>query len=83
MTQPESDPRVVQLVLDRAGDPEAFEAWANRAKMTGWCRHPVRLIGTSCTVDADTGELLGTFTSAELPDRYRVRVDGARPWASM
>lgn len=78
MTQPESDPRVVQLVLDRAGDPEAFEAWANRAKMTGWCRHPVRLVGATRTVDADTGELLRTFTSAELPDRTLLKACGQR-----
>ncbi len=78
MTRPDPDPRVVQLVLDRAADPEAFEAWANRAKTTGWCRHPVRLVGASSSVDAGTGELLGTFTSAELPDRTLLKACGQR-----
>jgi hypothetical protein len=65
-------------VLDRAADPEAFEAWQRRAKATGWCRHPVRLTGAANRVDTDTGEIVGRFDSGELPDRVLLKACGHR-----
>jgi hypothetical protein len=65
-------------VLARAADPESFEAWQRRARATGWCRNPVRLSGNADRVDTTTGEVVGTFASAELPDRMLLKACGQR-----
>ncbi|MDA8044251.1 MAG: hypothetical protein M0Z30_03280 [Actinomycetota bacterium] len=68
----------LEEVLDRAADPEAFEAWQRRAKATGWCRHPVRLTGAANRVDTATGEVIGHFASAGLPDGVLLKACGHR-----
>jgi hypothetical protein len=68
----------LEEVLDRAADPEAFETWQRRAKATGWCRNPVRLTGAASRVDAGTGEVVGRFASAGLPDRVLLKACGHR-----
>lgn len=65
-------------ILARAGDPEAFEAWKQRAQSTGWCRNPVRLVGSSARVNSGTGEIVSTFSSATLPDRTLLKACGHR-----
>lgn len=59
---------VLDDLLARARDPEAYEAWRIRGRATGWCRHPVRLTGATHHVDHGTGEVRGEFASAALPD---------------
>ncbi|EWT06661.1 replication initiation protein [Intrasporangium chromatireducens Q5-1] len=44
-----------------------FPAWADTAAKVGHCAHPVRLHGTSTTIDAATGEVLSTYSSADEP----------------
>lgn len=73
-----ADPKVIELVLARAADPEAFDVWRARAKATGWCRHPVRLVGKSLAVEPDTGEVRSSFTSADQPDRVLLKACGQR-----
>ncbi|MGH9067816.1 MAG: replication initiator, partial [Acidimicrobiales bacterium] len=72
------DPLVLDLVLARAADPEAFGAWAVRGRATGWCRHPVRLTGSSLQVDPDSGEVRSTFTSHGQPDDVLLKSCGQR-----
>jgi hypothetical protein len=72
------DPRIVELLLERAADPEAFEQWRQRGQKTGWCRHPVRLVGSSVTADASTGEVHSTFSSDALPDHTLFKACGQR-----
>jgi hypothetical protein len=72
------DPRVIDLVLARAADPEVFEAWRSRAKATGWCRHPVRLVGKTLAVESETGEVRSSFTSATQPDHVLLKACGQR-----
>ena len=38
------------------------------AASAGSCSCPIQLVGSSTTVKADTGEVVGTFSSAQLPD---------------
>lgn len=59
---------LVEDLLARASDPESYEAWRIRARATGWCRHPVRLTGTTRLVDHGSGEVRGEFASAALPE---------------
>ncbi len=72
------DPEVLDLLLDRASDPEAFEQWRRRGQKTGWCRHPVRLVGSSTAADRETGEVQGVFSSRDLPDRTLLKACGQR-----
>ena len=66
MTRPGAG--LLEDLLARAGDPESYEAWWIRGRATGWCRHPVRLVGATRHVDNGTGEVRGEFASAALPD---------------
>ncbi|MBO0812107.1 MAG: replication initiation protein [Microlunatus sp.] len=44
-----------------------FTAWADTAAAVGYCSHPIRLVGTSTTIDPTTGEVLGEYSSADAP----------------
>jgi len=44
-----------------------FNAWADTAAAVGYCSRPVRLTGSSTTVDAVTHEVLSTYSSADAP----------------
>lgn len=43
------------------------DAFADAAAAARYCSHPIRLVGSSTTVDARTGEVLGEFSSSEAP----------------
>jgi len=43
------------------------EAWAETLAKVGNCAHPIRLHGASTTIDATSGEILGTYTSESEP----------------
>jgi hypothetical protein len=42
--------------------------WMGNAARARGCSHPVRLRGSSTTVNSSTGEIVGRFESADLPD---------------
>lgn len=44
-----------------------WEAFADTAASVGYCTNPVRLTGSSTTVDKSTGEVLSTFASTDAP----------------
>jgi hypothetical protein len=44
-----------------------FRDWAETAARVGHCLHPIRLVGSSTSVDAKTGEITGTFSSGDAP----------------
>ena len=44
-------------------DPEDYATFQARGRMCGWCSEPVRLIGTSKTLDAETGEIVESFST--------------------
>ena len=58
----------LSTLLDRAADQRGFERWHEQARATGFCSHPVRLRGSSATVDRQTGELLASYATANEPD---------------
>jgi len=59
---PAAETAVVGRLLDGT-----FDAWAETASSVGYCSRPVRLVGTSTTLDAATGEVLGSFSSIDTP----------------
>lgn len=59
---PAGEQAVVSRLLDGS-----FSDWADAASHVGYCARPVRLVGSSVTVDTSTGEVLGSFSSADAP----------------
>ena len=53
-------------------------AFADAAARTGYCSHPIRLQGTSTTIDAATGEVLSQFSSTDAPLGTLYRACGNR-----
>lgn len=45
----------------------SFDDWADAAAAVGHCARPVRLVGSSSTFDATTGEMLSNFSSSDSP----------------
>ncbi len=63
----ELSPAAGREVVARISRPD-FARWATQVTGTGGCAHPVRLVGSSATVDATTGDVVGTYESATEPD---------------
>ena len=59
-------PEVRQQVRQRLLSPD-FDAWSATAARVGFCAHPVRLQGSSTRVDAATGEVASSYSSADEP----------------
>ena len=55
-----------EALIQRIADG-SFDAWADTAARVGYCANPVRLVGSSNTVDAATGQVLDTFSSDQSP----------------
>lgn len=56
----------------------SFAAWADTAAAVGYCAHPVRLTGSSQTIDTATGEVLDSFASTDAPLGVLYRACGNR-----
>ncbi|MGH9070607.1 MAG: replication initiator [Acidimicrobiales bacterium] len=61
-------PGALDEVLARAGDREGYERWSDQALHTGYCRHPIRLVGHIDHIETVTGEIRRRVDSAEQPD---------------
>ena len=57
----------VRSVLARAAGPD-YDKWAAQLKHAGYCRRPVRLVGSTVTVDETTGVVRSSFDTATEPD---------------
>jgi hypothetical protein len=60
---PELSPRTERQILDRLMSRD-FDAWSLALARVGNCAHPIRLRGHSDTIDAGTGEVRSTYSSA-------------------
>jgi hypothetical protein len=45
----------------------SFPEWSDAASAVGYCARPVRLVGSSVTVNTATGEVVDSFSSADAP----------------
>ncbi|GAA2399445.1 replication initiator protein RepSA [Streptomyces glaucosporus] len=61
-------PGAVAALVERAAQPD-FDAWRRRIVRLGGCTNPIHLVGTGALVDADTGEVLHAYGSAERGGR--------------
>lgn len=70
-------PAAVAGIAARLRDRTAA-AFSDAAARTGFCSHPVRLRGSSTTIDAATGEVLSQFSSDDAPLGVLYRACGNR-----
>ncbi|MEV0154134.1 replication initiator [Micromonospora sp. NPDC050686] len=56
-----------ESAFHRACDPQVFD-WLDHVKAAAGCSHPIRLSGEVATLDRATGRLLGSVSTADLPD---------------
>ncbi|MCP2265023.1 replication initiator [Promicromonospora thailandica] len=56
----------------------ALDAFADTAAAVGYCSHPIRLNGSSMTVDTTTGEVVSEYHSADAPMGQLYRPCGNR-----
>jgi hypothetical protein len=73
----ESLPRWVRQIAEKAAQP-GFERWRQMVAGAGGCTAPIRLVGNSTTVDADTGEVLDTYSTRDEPTEYLLVACGNR-----
>lgn len=59
-------PANAQLIASRMRDG-TMDAFFDALAATGNCAHPIRLVGSSATVDTTTGQVISTFDTRELP----------------
>ena len=53
-------------ILTTATHPD-FRAWLARIRHIGGCQHPIHLTGETLTIEASTGRVLASLTSADQP----------------
>lgn len=63
---PPLTPRVEEQLKDLLVS-RRFGAWSEALARVGNCAHPIRLYGTSQTVDTTTGQVVGSYSSADAP----------------
>ncbi len=73
----ESPPRWVSQLAEKAAQP-GFERWRQMVEGAGGCTAPIRLVGNSATIDADTGEVLDTYSTRDEPTEYLLVACGNR-----
>ncbi len=71
-------PGPVSDLLRRAADPDRFARWEQLVAQTGYCSHPVRLLGRVSAVDRATGEVASVYDSAAEPDGVLLTACGNR-----
>ncbi|MGH3672590.1 MAG: replication initiator, partial [Pseudonocardiaceae bacterium] len=73
----ESLPRWVSQIAEKAAQP-GFERWRQLVQGIGGCAAPIRLVGNSTTIDANTGEVLDTYSTRDEPTEYLLVACGNR-----
>ncbi len=84
---PQPDPIRLGL-LARSADPhlqalaraahDDFPAWVDHVRPAASCTRPIRLHGTMTRIEAETGRLLSTLDTADLPDGVVYKACGNR-----
>jgi hypothetical protein len=61
-----------------AANKQDFHRWKEMVTSTRGCSAPIRLVGSSTTVDAATGEVLSTYSTWDEPNEYLLTACGNR-----
>jgi hypothetical protein len=73
-----TDERVLAGVVARARSSATLARFKDQGERCGWCAHPIRLIGSSASVDAATGEIVRTYSTNDEPDGVLLKACGTR-----
>lgn len=73
-----TDEQLVREIVERAGDIDGFEAFRAQGIACGWCAQPVRLAGFTRTLDSQTGEVISSFSTSNLPRGEYLKACGTR-----
>jgi hypothetical protein len=79
--EPHSAPLGHRFLADlcaRAGNPHHYAQWQQQVRSTGYCQHPVRLVGGVDHIDTRTGEARTAFDTATEPDGVLLKACGTR-----
>ena len=71
-----TDERVLAGVVARARSSATLERFKDQGERCGWCAHPIRLIGSSASVDIATGEIVRTYSTNDAPDGVLLKACG-------
>ncbi|MFJ6675216.1 replication initiator [Actinosynnema sp. NPDC091369] len=71
-------PAYLRLLAQGAANKNDFHRWKDMVASTRGCTSPIRLVGTSSTVDATTGEVLSTYSTWDEPNEYLLTACGNR-----
>ena len=63
---PDLGPAVEREIIQRLTS-RTFDDWAEAAARVGYCSRPIRVRGSSTTIDSQTGEVLSTYDSSREP----------------
>src|SRR4051794_9893128 len=77
IAMPASSP-VLAEVLERAADPDEWERFERQLRSSGYCRRPVRLRGRVDSLDAQTGEVVSSYSTEDEPDGTLLKCCGSR-----
>src|SRR4051794_11691718 len=77
IAMPASSP-VLAEVLERAADPEEWERFERQLRSSGYCRRPVRLRGRVDSLNAQTGEVVTSYSTEHEPDGTLLKCCGNR-----
>lgn len=61
------DPALAAEIVHLAADEARLGAVSSAGRMCAYCSEPIRLVGSSFTVDRSTGEVLSAIESPDLP----------------
>jgi hypothetical protein len=75
---PLGDDRLLAELLERAGDPDGFARFEAQGEACGWCRQPVRLMGSVEDVDPDGSRRRVVYSTAAEPDGELLMACGSR-----
>ncbi len=78
MSGPASKGDLLAQLIDRAANPQDYNAWLAQVRQARYCAHPVRLSGQTRTADPATGELSTIFSSSDKPDGVLLKACGQR-----
>jgi len=75
---PGTDRSTLDFVLARAADADDFDRWVSQGRSARWCCHPIRLTGSTTTLDPTSGEVLGRYSTMTEPDGTLIKACGQR-----
>ncbi len=72
------DAHLVEAIVAKASDEAGYAAFRASGEKCGWCAEPIRLRGSSMTVDSGTGEIIESFSTDALHGREILKPCGTR-----